>query len=434
MKKALLALVAVILVFTLAACGGGNNEKANNGGNNGGDAKSGPVTIIVTNGKGEIAQQFKDAAAAFTAANPDITVDVQSIQVGDELGPLEKLTAAGKTVTVAMLEPGALNDKYKGWGIDLSNEGWVSKTDSAIKDSETGKVVGFPFAIEGFGLVYNQKVLDKAVGGTFDPFSINTRDKLKALLDQIKASGVAKPVALQTEAWSVSNHYGTQFLNQENGGFTIIDKLKKGEYDLAADPIWNGYLETQRLLISKDYNLYAAKPLDKLYDAAHVAVGKGEAAMLFNGNWAFDSLKAVAGEKFGFIPVPADNNPDNPLNNKLVAGPTQVLAINAKASAAEQEAGKKFLDWIVNSKEGEDFLVNKSQVISAFKNHTAKVTNPLGVAIADAIAAGKTQPFSTNYVNGGDWFNIIGPEVQKYLIGKIEAPALAKAIQDHYKK
>ena len=140
--------------------------------------------------------------------------------------------------------------------------------------------------------------------------------------------------------------------------------------------------------------------MDKVYDDAHLSVGKGESAILFNGNWAFDSLKATAGDSFGFIPVPVDNNPGNPLNNKIEAGPTQLLLINKKANPAQQEAAKKFLNWIVYDKAGQDFLVNKSQVISGFKNNPNKVSNPLGAAIADAIGQGKTLPFSNNYING----------------------------------
>ncbi len=86
------------------------------------------------------------------------------------------------------------------------------------------------------------------------------------------------------------------------------------------------------------YNVFVERPTDKYYDRAHVLVGQGKAAVLFNGNWAYDSLKAVAGDKFGFIPVPVDNNPDNPLNNKIAAGPTNVLVINKNATSDQQEA------------------------------------------------------------------------------------------------
>jgi raffinose/stachyose/melibiose transport system substrate-binding protein len=445
LKKSFAVILVVLLAVTLAACGGSKNNEtaaessapADSPANSaaGSSPAAAPeqekVTIIMTNGKGEIASQWEQAAKDFMAANPNITVQAQSQAVGDTLSVLDKLTASGEVVTIAMMEPSGVLNKYKDFGIDLSAEKWNEETKDGFKNA-SGQVVGFPFAIEGFGLVYNKKVVEKAVGGTFDPFSINTRDKLKELLDKIKASGVKYPIAYQTEGWSVSNHYSTQFLNQAEDGSTIVAQLKEGKFDLAGNAAWNGYYDTMDLLASKDYNKFGERPLGQYYDAAHLAVGKGESAMLFNGNWAFDSLKAVAGDSFGFIPVPNDNNPENPLNNKIVAGPTQVLAINKAATPAQQEAGKKFLNWLVYDQAGQDFLVNKSQIISAFKNNPNKVTNPLGAAIGEAITQGKTMPFSTNYVVADDWFKIIGPDVQKYIVKKIDRPALAKAIQTYY--
>jgi raffinose/stachyose/melibiose transport system substrate-binding protein len=435
LKKTVVSILSAALVMSMTACSSSSDQASTSSpaASAGGAAasKEEKVTIIMTNGKGEIASQWEQAAKDFMAANPNITVEAYSQAVGDTLGVLDKLTASGKKVTIAMLEPSAVNYKYKDWGIDLSKEKWNEETKDGVKNA-AGQVIGFPFAIEGFGLVYNKKVVEKAVGGTFDPFSINTRDKFKGLLDKIKASGVNTPVAYQTEAWSVSNHYSTQFLNQASDPNEIVNQLKEGKFDLAGNAIWNGYYDTMDLLASKDYNKYAKRPLDKVYDDAHLSVGKGEAAILFNGNWAFDSLKAVAGDTFGFIPVPVDNNPDNPLNNKIVAGPTQILAINKDAAPAQQEAAKNFLNWLVYEKAGQDFLVNKSQIISAFKNNPNRVNNPLGVAIADAISKGKTMPFTTNYVVADDWYKIIGPDVQKFIAKEGTREDLAKSIKNYY--
>jgi hypothetical protein len=209
--------------------------------------------------------------------------------------------------------------------------------------------------------------------------------------------------------------------------------MKNGTFDFANNAVWNGYYDTMDLLASKQYNKYGERPLGSYYDDAHLSVGKGESAILFNGDWAYDSLKAVAGDKFGFMPVPVDNNPDNPLNNKIVVGPTQVMIINKKATSAQQEAAKKFLNWLVYDKAGQDFVVNKSQIISAFKNNPNKVTNPLGIAIADAIAKDKTMPFSTNYVNAAEYMDTIGSAVQKYIAKASKRADLAKTFTDYYK-
>ena len=78
-------------------------------------------------------------------------------------------------------------------------------------------------------------------------------------------------------------------------------------------------------------------------------------------------------------------------------------------------------------------MVNKAQIISAFKNNHYTVTNPLGVAISEAIANGQTMPFSTNYINAGEWSTIVGPEVQKYIAGEITREDLAVFFEDYFK-
>ncbi|MFD1774071.1 ABC transporter substrate-binding protein [Paenibacillus rhizophilus] len=432
MKKTLALFLVFLMAVSLTACGGSNESGSSASGSPEAGSKDGKVSIIITNGKGEIATQWEQAAKDFMAANPDIEVEAISQAVGDTVNLLDKLTASGKTVTMAMMAPDSIVNKYKDFGVDLSGEKWNADTVYGVKDA-SGKVAGFPFSIEGFGLVYNKSVVEKATGGTFDPYSINTRDKLKALFDKIQASGVKYPVAYQTENWSVANHYSTQFLNQAEDPSTIVEQLKAGTFDLASNPVWNGYYDTMDLLASPQYNKYGERPLGKYYDDAHLSVGKGESAILFNGNWAFDSLKAVSGESFGFIPVPVDNNPDNPLNNKIAAGPTNILVINKAATPAEQDAAKKFLNWIVYDQKGQDFLVNQAQIVSAFKNNPNKVTNPLGAAIAEAVQAGKTLPFSSNYVKVEDWGNILAPDIQKYIAKKESRTDLAKVIENYFK-
>ncbi|MCR8660188.1 ABC transporter substrate-binding protein [Paenibacillus endoradicis] len=428
MKKSVVLILTLVMVILLAACGTNNNA----GTTNEGTTSSEKTTIIITNGKGEIAAQWEQAAKDFMAVNPDIIVEAHTQAVGDTLSIVDKLTASGKTVTLAMVAPDTVNGKYKDFGIDLSGEAWITETDNAFSNEE-GMVVGFPFSIEGLGLVYNKTVVEKAVGGEFDPFSINTRDKLVALLDQIKASGVEYPVAYQTEGWSVANHFSTQFLNQNDEPSQTVSQIKSGELKLADNATWNGYYDTLDVLVSKDYNKYGERPIGVYYDDAHVSVGNGTSAMLFNGNWAYDSLQAVAGEEFGFIPVPVDNDPENPLNNKIVAGPTNLLVINKKATAEQQAAAKKFLDWIVFDEAGQNFLVNESQVISAFKNNPNKVANPLGAAIASAVEQGKTADFALNYTVAEDWSTKLAPEVQKYVAQKLTRAELATFIENYFK-
>ncbi len=439
-------MLVLIMVLSLTACGGNEEATADNaskdqdtsvedtntdGESDAIEATDENVTIIITNNKGEIAQQHEAAAQAFMEANPNITVEQYTGAVGETVNVFDKLTSSGKTITLAMMEPNAAIDKFKDWGIDLSGEDWVAETVYGMTNP-SGVLVGFPFAIEGMGLVYNKEVVNNAVGGDFDPYSIVTRDDLIELLDKIKESGIEYPVAYQTEAWSVANHFGSMFMNQNEDPMDTVKAIENGEIDFASNVVWNGYFDTMDVLKDPKYNMFGERPIGQYYDQAHVAVGQGQAAMLFNGNWAYDSLQALEGQGFGFIPVPNDNDPNNRLNGKLIAGPTQIFMINKEATPAQQEAAKKYLNWIVFSDAGQNYLVTESQVISPFKNNSKTVDNPLGGAIAEAILTDRVLPFSTNYITPGDYSSIIGPEVQQYIDNLYTREDLAEAYQAYY--
>lgn len=428
MKRLFLTLLVVALGAALVACSQAPTPTVGPTAD-----PNAPVTIIIANGKGELTAQYQTLADEFHKAYPNITALPYTGAVGDPVSILDKMIASGTVVTLAMLEPGSIDTKYKDIKkVDLAGEPWIKDTVFAWKDA-SGKTVGYPFAIEGFGLVFNRNVVEHALGTTFDPWSINTRDKFVALLDKVQADGIAFPIAYQTEGWSVSNHYDSMFLNQDANPQKIVDQLMAGTFDLANNATWNGYLDTMDLLKSVKYNKYGAQPLGSYYDDAHTSVGSGTSAFLFNGNWAIGSFHAADGVTFGFMPVPVDNNPENPLNNKICAGPTQTYIINADASAAQIAAAKTYLNWLESSDFGKSWLVTTCNVISPFTNNSLKVPDSLGASIGEAIAAGKTMPFTTNYVNANDWYNILGPEVQKYIDGKQTRVELAKAITDYYK-
>ena len=94
--------------------------------------------------------------------------------------------------------------KFKDHAADLSNEKWVA--DMAQPNQIDGKTLAFPFSVEGYGLIYNKAVLDKAVGGTFDPKTINTTTSLEELFKKIQASGPA-PLIIGSMDWSLRNHF-----------------------------------------------------------------------------------------------------------------------------------------------------------------------------------------------------------------------------------
>lgn len=433
-----LLILFVILAMMMAACGSndsGGNSGSNNTNNEAAGNSSEPagnqVKITFLNSKAEIQKQMEEAAKAFTEANPDIIVDV--ITTPESQSPVERassLYAAGTPATLTMLDAGDVI-KFQDKAADLSGEKWVS--DLAQPNLIDGKTLAFPFAVEGYGLIYNKAVLDKAAGGSFDPASINSTTALEDLFKAIEASGV-DPLIIGSMDWSLGNHYlAIAYATQSDRDvMKFLDGLKSGSESLTDNASFNGLFDTFDVM--KKYNKGKNDPLAVVLEQTAAAVAKGEVGITFNGNWLITEMqKSNPDGEFGFIPVPVSNQSSDQANSAIAIGATKQVFIDKTQSSEEQQAAaKKFLDWFVYDPTGQDFLVNQANIIPAFKNITLEPNNSLAKAIVAYNNAGKSIPFAGNYVPGDHW-KVLGASMQKYLVDKADRSVLAAEIQDYWK-
>lgn len=433
-KKSLAAFVlTVVAAMILAACGNSAGQDKGAGPDAGKDnaAPADSVKITLLNSKSEIQQQLTEAAAEFSKANPGITVEVMT--TAGTQSPVERassLYAAGTPATLNMLDAGDIA-RFQDKAADLSGEKWVG--DLAQPNQIDGKTLAFPFAVEGYGLIYNKETLERAVGGDFDPSTINTASALEQLFQKIEAAGIA-PIIIGSMDWSLGNHflalaYAAQPGNDVPG---TLDQLKAGELKLADNAVYNGLLDTFDIM--KKYNQGKNDPLSITYEQSVAAVANGQAAITFNGNWLITELQKVNPDaEFGFIPVPVSNQPEDRANTALAIGATKQIFIDKeKSTEAQQAAAKKFLDWLVYDPAGQDFLVNKANVIPAFKNITLEPSNSLAQEIVAYSNAGRAIPFAGNYVPGDHW-KVLGASMQKYLANKTDRAGLAADIEAYWK-
>lgn len=434
-KSGIVVSLAVTLVFAMIVTACGKNSSggtASSKPDSTGGSTDKPVKITLLESKGgDVTNLLTEAGKEFSKANPNITVEVMS--VGDGQSPYERaatLYAAGTPATLTMLDAGDIV-KFKDKAADLSGEKWVS--DLAQPNQIDGKTLAFPFSVEGYGLVYNKAVLDKAVGGTFDPATINTTSALEELFKKIQASGPA-PLTIGSMDWSLGNHFlALAYAAQPDGNVDkFLNGLKSGSVKIADNAAYKGLLDTFDVM--KKYNKAKNDPLSVTYEQSAASVAKGEAGMTFNGNWMIGELQKTnpTGE-FGFIPVPVSNNPSDKANSAIAIGATKQIFIDKTKNTEEQQAAaKKFLNWIVYDQAGQDFLVNKASIIPAFKNITLEPKDSLAKSIKAYNNAGKSIPFAGNYVPGDHW-KVLGASMQKYLVGKDDRAALAAEIEDYWK-
>ncbi|MBN2981944.1 MULTISPECIES: ABC transporter substrate-binding protein [Cohnella] len=427
MKKSLsILLILAFMVSVLAACGGGSD---------GGEEAGSKVEITVLVGKQEIAQQFEEMVKEYNESQDGANVTVVSTAGQNGYERITTLYAAGNAPTIMhfLSEFGEMQSKLA----DLSDQEWVQNANEGTLDYVTvdGKVYGMPMSVEAFGLLYNKSVLDQAVGGSFDPATIKTRDDLKALFDKIEATG-AKAVEISPVDWSLGAHLTSVYMANESdtheGRLQYIEDLKSGAADLNADEAFNGWLDTFDLL--KEYNISKDAPLAALYDDGPMLLADGEVGTWFMGNWAYTQIKEIDPDgEYGFLPLPISNDASDPGNSSISVGVPEYWAIDKEQSTPEQQqAAKDFLNWMVSSEKGQDYYVNKFNFVPAYGNFAVKPQDPVSTSMMGYMEAGNTLAWMNNYYPP-EAFPSMAASLQKYLSNNIDRAGLVKEFGDYWK-
>lgn len=394
------------------------------------------VEISILSAKPEISSQLEAAIKDFEASNAGVKVTLIAL---NQQNPFEKLTAmyaSGNAPSITHVE-GINILKIKDKLLDLSAESWVPNAMEGTLDMATvdGMTLGMPVTVEGFGIIYNQAICDKAVGGTFDPASIKTRSDLAALMDKIEATGV-KAIHVSPMDWSLGAHLSNVMFSSQasNSGdrHKFLESMKAGEVKLADNAVFNGWLETFDLMLA--HNNIKDAPLDAQYENGPVYLASGEVGLWFMGNWAYPQLKEIDAEgQYGYLPVPISDNAADYGNAQISVGVPMNWCVDKSQNTPEQQAAaKEFLSWLVNDAKGQDYLVNEFKFIPVFNNIELEATDPLASSIQGYLAAGNTLEWMNNFYPADGWANM-GASLQKYAAGKADKAALIAELEAYWK-
>lgn len=428
MKKS--AIIAATMATALLAVGSlsGCSKTGSSGG-----GSSGKVSITLFNSKGEISKSLEKVAKAFSSANPNITITVSTLSSSGTVDEtMMTKYASGNPYTMSIVDPIQVTT-YGSKSMDLSDQPWVKNVSSSFTEGlkNDGKVVAFPFAVEGDGLIYNKTTIEKATGKTFDPASIKSLADLETLYKQIQAGGVT-PVQISHEDWSLASHFlATSFMTEDTKNTDYFKELKAGTKSIADNVGYNDLIDLFNL--NMKYNIYKSSPMSSDYntsDPQNIATGK--VAFWFNGVWVMPNVSQFltgdhANDVFGFLPLFAGTNTKDCIN----ATTTKVILVDKeKSTEAQRTAACKFLDWLANDTAGQKALVDDMGLIPAFTNFKDAPNNGLAKSIIQYMNDGKTIQFPTT---AGDYQTTVGASMQQYLAGKIDKAALSKSIDSYFK-
>lgn len=426
-KKILsISLASIIALSSLTGCGGNNGSDSAKTNSN--------ITITFLNSKGEIQSALEDMAKTYEEATG---VKVEIMACGSGESPYTKITSsynAGTPPTMAMLDTTDIVALGSEKAVDLSNEKWLEECNDILTIDE--KVYSFPFCVEGRGIIYNRKAIEDTLGEAFDPSSIQSHDSLKALLEKLREKGMENPVIISKEDWSLGAHQ-LNYLYESKDGTTdgaqaVIKELTNGTLKLADYNRYEQFLNTLDLLL--EYNINKADPLGALYDQDPIYLADGEAALWFNGVWAWPNLVEAGAETtddYGFLPYVFGNDSTDFMNTQIQAGPSkQVMIDRIKATEEEIQAAKDFLNWIVYEEAGQKAIVEGCALISPFKNNAFTPLDPLGADIKEKMNANLTFPASA--ITPGDHWSVLGAQMQKYIAKQSSREELASEIETYW--
>ena len=218
--------------------------------------------------------------------------------------------------------------------------------------------------------------------------------------------------------------------SDENVAF--IEGLKQGNVDLTSNTVVNGLLDTFDIM--KTYNLYANNPHDPTYTKCIELLAKGDVGFFYMGNWITSSLLEFnQSGQYGFIPVPISNNANDYGNNQIMAAVKYAVIDGKDNSLAQQEAAKTFLNWLVESETGQDFVINKAGLIPAFDNYAIEPTDSLSQSIMSYQANGQIIELMNAYIYDNN-NEITGGPLSDYLGGSLDRAALLNKLMTSWKE
>jgi len=392
-------------------------------GKSGASSMDGAEITLVSN-KIEIDEALKGYAAVFEKQT-GIKVNVKSF--GGETGYAPNIAAmfnSGTEPEIFVIEGKAGYEDAKGAGriSDLSNELWVKDTDVAYVDPADGKIIGFPVAVEGWGLGYNKELLAKA---GVDPMTMVNAAGIRAAFQKVEAKkntlGIDAAVSMVAGpgmTWVTGLHGFNAYLTlglPYNDSAKYINMLLKGQVDI---PRLTKYAEYYDMLFK-----YANRNtlLTGGYDQQIGDYAIGKTVFIHQGNWTDPTFKDLGITfEMGYVPHAfLDEKTDG-----IFVGAPSWYIINAKSKNIEK--AKKFLNAMASTPEGHDYMVNKAGMVPAFKSCKLKPAGQLSKAVQEWTSMGKIYAWQQNEMPDGFGMNTLGPIFHQMASGQIDPQGFVK--------
>lgn len=421
-----MAAIAAMSLGTLAACGSSTS---------GDDAKG---KVYYLNFKPEAADQWAALAKEYTKEK-GVDVKVQTAASGTYEQTLKSEIAKTEAPTLFQVNGPVGYQNWKKYTADMSNTDVykeLANQDVALKDGD--KVVGVPYVMETYGLIYNKDILNKyfaldgAKATSMD--EIDNFDTLKAVADDMQArkdelgiKGAFTSAGFDSSSdWRFKTHLANLPLYYEFKDDNVTEQPAtiKGTYLPNYKKIFDLYIADS----TTDPTQLSAKTGDD----ANSEFALGEAAFYQNGTWAWTDLQkaGMKAESVGMMPIYTGVKGEE--KQGLATGSENYWCINDKASDADKKATEDFLSWVITSDTGKKAISQDMGFTTPFKTFDdVKFDNPLTEAAVEDQKSGKTQvSWNFTMMPSEEWKNKVGQALLEYAQGTGKWDAVKTAFVD----
>lgn len=366
-KVAAVTVAAAAALTSLAACSSGADT-----------AKDDKGSVYYLSFKPEQDEIWQKVAKAYTEET-GTEVKVVTAASGTYEQTLKSEIAKSDAPTLFQINGPIGLKNWMDYTADLSGtDFYKALLDPAMAVSKDGKVYGVPYVEEGYGIIYNQKIMDKyfampgAKAKSMD--EVKNFATLKAVADDMQAKkdelgikGVFAATSLKPgEDWRWQTHLADLPVYFEYQDLKVDDSADLTfKYNEQFKNIFDLYLTDSTI----DPKLASSKAVtDSMAEFA-----LGQAAMVQNGNWAYGQISEVAGntvqaEDVKMLPIYTGREGEE--KQGLNIGTENFFSINSKASEADQKASIDFVNWLVSSEKGKKFMVEELGFIPPFNTFT----------------------------------------------------------------
>ena len=421
-----MAAVAAMSLGALAACGSSTS---------GDDAKG---KVYYLNFKPEAADQWTALAKEYTKEK-GVEVKVQTAASGTYEQTLKSEIAKTEAPTLFQVNGPVGYQNWKKYTADMSNTDVykeLANQDVALKDGD--KVVGVPYVMETYGLIYNKDILNKyfaldgAKATSMD--EIDNFDTLKAVADDMQArkdelgiKGAFTSAGFDSSSdWRFKTHLANLPLYYEFKDDNVTEQPAtiKGTYLPNYKKIFDLYIADS----TTDPTQLSAKTGDD----ANSEFALGEAAFYQNGTWAWTDLQkaGMKAESVGMMPIYTGVKGEE--KQGLATGSENYWCINDKAPDADKKATEDFLSWVITSDTGKKAISQDMGFTTPFKTFDdVKFDNPLTEAAVEDQKSGKTQvSWNFTMMPSEEWKNKVGQALLEYAQGTGKWDAVKTAFVD----